>query len=217
MNDEARLKLKNMVNEYKPEETTDKIRKLKHSRKIKSDVMQMLKIKKNNSRLKMETVKKMCEKQCSFLRENYTNIFNKLFKGDLDLMLLDRFISILKDIEDGKLDQHEASAKVGAILKEIYIDSALREDKKIMYLAGIFENNEFCLITEQAKDNVNKIHHRQPVILNELDVNRYLNLELSGSDFLKESKKTKLLFHEVSKEVNKPTNNIISLIQPTKN
>ena len=130
MNDEARLKLKNMVNEYKPEETTDKIRKLKHSRKIKSDVMQMLKIKKNNSRLKMETVKKMCENQCSFLRENYTNIFNKLFKGDLDLMLLDRFISILKDIEDGKLDQHEASAKVGAILKEIYIDSALREDKK---------------------------------------------------------------------------------------
>ena len=93
----------------------------------------------------------------------------------------------------------------------------LREDKKIMYLAGIYENNEFCLITEQAKDNVNKIHHRQPVILNELDVNRYLNLELSGSDFLKESKKTKLLFHEVSKEVNKPTNNIISLIQPTKN
>ena len=130
MNDEARLKLKNMVNEYKPEETTDKIRKLKHSRKIKSDVMQMLKIKKNNSRLKMETVKKMCENQCSFLRENYTNIFNKLFKGDLDLMLLDRFISILKDIEDGKLDQHEASAQVGTILKEIYIDSALREDKK---------------------------------------------------------------------------------------
>tara|TARA_B100001029_G_C14845185_1_gene330585 strand:+ start:73 stop:699 length:627 start_codon:yes stop_codon:yes gene_type:complete len=93
----------------------------------------------------------------------------------------------------------------------------LREDKKIMYLAGIYENNEFCLITEQAKDNVNEIHHRQPVILNEVDVNRYLNLELSGSDFLKESKKTKLLFHEVSKEVNKPTNNIISLIQPTKN
>tara|TARA_B100001250_G_scaffold374968_1_gene362189 strand:+ start:315 stop:941 length:627 start_codon:yes stop_codon:yes gene_type:complete len=93
----------------------------------------------------------------------------------------------------------------------------LREDKKIMYLAGIYENNEFCLITEQAKDNVNNIHHRQPVILNEVDVNRYLNLELSGSDFLKESKKTKLLFHEVSKEVNKPTNNIISLIQPTKN
>ena len=89
----------------------------------------------------------------------------------------------------------------------------LREDKKIIFMAGIYENNEFCLITEQASKNVNEIHHRQPVILNEKDVNRYLNLELSGSDFLKECKKTNLTFYEISKEVNKPTNNSISLIQ----
>ena len=89
----------------------------------------------------------------------------------------------------------------------------LREDKKNLYMAGIYENNEFCLITENAIENVNIIHNRQPVILNETDVNRYLNLELSGSNFLKECKKTKLSFYEVSKEVNKPTNNSISLIQ----
>ena len=88
-----------------------------------------------------------------------------------------------------------------------------REDKKNMYMAGIYENNEFCLITENASENVKAIHHRQPVILNEGDVNRYLNLELSGSNFLRECKKTKLIFYEVSKEVNKPTNNSISLIQ----
>tara|TARA_Y100000590_G_scaffold460842_1_gene621117 strand:+ start:2146 stop:2772 length:627 start_codon:yes stop_codon:yes gene_type:complete len=93
----------------------------------------------------------------------------------------------------------------------------LREDKKIMYFAGIYENNEFCLITEQASDNIREIHHRQPVILNEIDVNRYLNLELNGSDFLKECKKKKLIFYEISKDVNKPTNNSISLIQQTKN
>ena len=89
----------------------------------------------------------------------------------------------------------------------------LREDKKNMYMAGIYENDEFCLITENASENINIIHHRQPVILNEADVNRYLNLELSGSNFLNECKKTKLSFYEVSKEVNKPTNNSISLIQ----
>ena len=82
-----------------------------------------------------------------------------------------------------------------------------------MYIAGIYENNEFCLITENASENVKAIHHRQPVIINEGDVNRYLNLELSGSNFLRESKKTKLSFYEVSKEVNKPINNSISLIQ----
>ena len=89
----------------------------------------------------------------------------------------------------------------------------LREDKKNIYMAGIYENDEFCLITEHASANVNIIHHRQPVILNEIDVNRYLNLELSGSNFLNECKKTRLSFYEVSKEVNKPTNNSISLIQ----
>ena len=89
----------------------------------------------------------------------------------------------------------------------------LREDKKIMYIAAIYENNQFCLITEEATRNVIDIHKRQPVILNENDVNRYLNLELDGSSFLKECKKPKLNFYEISKDVNKPTNNSISLIQ----
>ena len=89
----------------------------------------------------------------------------------------------------------------------------LREDKKTIYIAGIYENNEFCLITHQASKNVNEIHNRQPLILNENDVNRYLNLEFSGSNFLNDCKKTNLIFHEISKEVNKPTNNSNFLIQ----
>ena len=64
----------------------------------------------------------------------------------------------------------------------------LREDKKIMYIAGIFDNNQFCLITEKASKNLEEVHHRQPVIVNENDVNRYLNLELNGSFFLKNVK-----------------------------
>ena len=93
----------------------------------------------------------------------------------------------------------------------------LREDKKTMYLAAIYDNNEFCLITEQASNNVNLVHHRQPVIINESDISRYLNLELNGSSFLKECKKPKLDFYEISKDVNKPSNNSISLIQKVLN
>ena len=89
----------------------------------------------------------------------------------------------------------------------------LRDDKKMMFIAGIFEDNQFCLITEQAAENVNEIHHRQPVILNEKDINNYLNLQIDGSNFLKDSKKPKLEFYEISKDVNKPANNNISLIQ----
>ena len=89
----------------------------------------------------------------------------------------------------------------------------LREDKKMMFIAGIFEDNQFCLITEQAAVNINQVHHRQPVILNEKDINNYLNLQSDGSNFLKGANKPKLEFYQISKDVNKPTNNNISLIQ----
>ena len=89
----------------------------------------------------------------------------------------------------------------------------LREDKKMMFIAGIFEDNQFCLITEQAAVNINQVHHRQPVILNEKDINNYLNLQSDGSNFLKVANKPKLEFYQISKDVNKPTNNNISLIQ----
>ena len=88
-----------------------------------------------------------------------------------------------------------------------------RKDKKTIFFAGIYQDDQFCLITEEAKENINEIHHRQPVILNQADINRYLNLELQGSTFLKERKIPNLIFHEVSKDVNKPTNNSASLIQ----
>ena len=88
-----------------------------------------------------------------------------------------------------------------------------RKDAKPIFFAGIFEEDQFCLITEEAKDNISEIHHRQPVIIKQIDVNQYLNLDLQGSVFLKECNKPDLIFHEVSKDVNKPTNNNVSLIQ----
>ena len=88
-----------------------------------------------------------------------------------------------------------------------------RKDTNPIFFAGIYDEDQFCLITEEANENIKEIHHRQPVIINQTDVNRYLNLELNGSTFLKECSKPKLIFHEVSKDVNKPTNNSASLIQ----
>ena len=89
----------------------------------------------------------------------------------------------------------------------------MRTDSNTIYFAGIFEDNQFCLITEEAKENIKDVHHRQPVILNQTDVNSYLNLELQGSVFLNERKVPNLVYYEVSKDVNKPTNNSASLIQ----
>jgi nitrous oxide reductase len=133
MDDGTRLQLEKLIKEYDTEETTDKIRGLKHSKKIRDDINVMERLKQTHSRMREktpDTFKQMCVTQCSFLFTNYTNIFNKLFKDEIDLNIMKDFLEILYNIEQGKLDQHEGSYKVGMILKELYIDSALRNEKR---------------------------------------------------------------------------------------
>ena len=88
-----------------------------------------------------------------------------------------------------------------------------RNDKKTIFIAAIYDEGQFCMITEEASQNISEIHHRQPVILYEKDIDKYLNIEHFGSTFLKDCNKASLNFHEISKDVNKPTNNSASLIQ----
>jgi len=128
---ESRLNLERMIKEYKPEETTDKIRTLKHSQKIHQDVERMLKIQKDYKRLDFKTQERLIQKQCNFLYTHYFNLFNRLVKKELDLNRLYKLILTLQKIENGELDQHEASVHVGQILKKMYIDSAVRKQKKI--------------------------------------------------------------------------------------
>jgi hypothetical protein len=78
----------------------------------------------------------MCVNRCSFLFNNYTDIFNKVKKDEIDLEILGRLLGVLKMIEDGKAGQHEASVEVGKLLKQIYIDSALKKSEKLDKLHG---------------------------------------------------------------------------------
>jgi hypothetical protein len=40
-------------------------------------------------------------------------------------------LDVLKKIEIGELDQHEAAFQVGTLLKKLYIDSALKKAEKL--------------------------------------------------------------------------------------
>ena len=133
MDKDQRLNLKNMIKEYNSEETTDKIRQLKHSKSIRTDILKLNAFKRKYSRLARTNkaqYKSMAEKQCAFLYNNYTNIFHRHLKNELDIKILLKFVEILERIEDGDIDQHDGSFEVGTILKKLYIDSALRQDNK---------------------------------------------------------------------------------------
>mgnify|MGYP003328860408 FL=1 len=69
-------------------------------------------------------------KECTFLFQNYTDIYNKLIKNELNVEILNKFLDALELIEKGEVDQHEASVKVGSYLKELYVDSALKKAEK---------------------------------------------------------------------------------------
>ena len=43
---------------------------------------------------------------------------------------MDKFLVTLKKIESNEINQHEGSYIIGEYLKQIYIDSALKEDKQ---------------------------------------------------------------------------------------
>ena len=90
-----------------------------------------------------------------------------------------------------------------------------RKDNKTLYFAGIFQSNEFSIITQTASDNVSLVHHRQPVIIDENDINNYLELKTESSHFLENYQYPELEFHKISKNVNNPTNNNKFLIERT--
>lgn len=146
MDDTDRLNLRKMLaSNSDVKDNTIKIRELQHSDAIRADVETMLKIKKEYARLALSNPQQfdaICTSRCSFLFNNYTDIFNKLKKDEIDLGILSKLLFVLKLIETGKLDQHEGSYEVGKLLKQIYVDSALRKAEHLDKKHEKHENRE---------------------------------------------------------------------------
>ena len=131
MNKDERLNLAKMINVNNVKDQTENIKKLKHSGLLLQDVKRMCEIKKKYSRLGKETISDMCFSQCSFMSRQYMDIYNKLLKDELNVVILYAFIAKLRDIEEGRSDQHEASFEIGKLLKKLYIDSALLKAERL--------------------------------------------------------------------------------------
>lgn len=148
LSSEERINLKGLIQQSDCENNTDQIRRLKHSVRILDDVRKLEKVQRDNAEL-MQTnpdgYMELCKTECAFLFNNYTEIFNKLLKDELDMTILAKMLIVLKMIEDEKVDQHEGSVMVGKILKELYVDSAIkhadrldkeREEEKVPKVEG---------------------------------------------------------------------------------
>ncbi len=89
-----------------------------------------------------------------------------------------------------------------------------RMNNELMYFAGIFENNEFSIITREATGENSKIHHRQPLIIGKSKINDFLNLNNDAIKVLNSIKPPNLSYYQISLEINNPKNNFKKLIEP---
>jgi len=130
MNEKERLQLNKMIKVNNVEDQTEQIRKLKHSVLLKKEINNFLllkeKYRENPEQLLNESIL-----NCNFLYNNYTDIYNRIKKDEINIDLLFHFIHVLSQIEEGMIDQHDGSFMIGKLLKEIYVDSALKKSEKL--------------------------------------------------------------------------------------
>jgi hypothetical protein len=135
MDANQKLHLQKMITANNVEDTTDLIRKLKHSHVLREDVNNLIMLKakypEDQESLHLEGMT-----ECNFLFTYYTDLYNKIRKDEIDLKILFKAFDVLRDIEDGKIDQHEGAYAFGSLLKKVYVDSALKKAEKLNAESG---------------------------------------------------------------------------------
>jgi hypothetical protein len=131
---EERLNLKKMIAQSKEfVDHTEDIRRLKHSGLLLDSLRDIEKLKRAEKTLREsnpEEFRVLCQNTAPLMYKLYTDLFNKLVNDELNLVILIKLIRVLEMVEQGQVDQTEGSAMVGQMLKEMYIDSALRAGEK---------------------------------------------------------------------------------------
>lgn len=129
-----RIELERMLRENHVEDTTAKIRTLKHSKPIRECLVLIERMKREYPRIYQNNYAQFEQMVQSrggaWLWSNYTNIYNKLMKNQINPQVVFSMVEVLEQIEQGKLDQHEASVVVGKLLKHIFVDGAIHQDGK---------------------------------------------------------------------------------------
>jgi len=156
MKQQERLDLKRLMNASSDyEDNTEGIRRLKHSDLIIVDIKKIEMYKdtmKHVRRRSQDEFYKYCQSKCTFLYNQYTDIFNRLVKDELDIPLMYQMLETLKKIEDGKIDQQEGSVVIGKILHKIFVESALKHRNNVELSLADKGNDEVEVEKNEGKN-----------------------------------------------------------------
>jgi hypothetical protein len=112
-------------------DNTDGIRRLKHSDLIAADMKKLQDLKVSHASMRSsfpDDFSNLCQKKCSFLFNAYTDIYNRLFKDQLDVDLMLDALRTLKQVETGKINQQEGSIIMGKLFYKVFVSNAIRHE-----------------------------------------------------------------------------------------
>ena len=122
--------LKKMAESSKFVDMTDRIRDVKHSGQLKKSIYHLMEFKKRHLGL-LTSNKPLFEetlmREDNFLFLNYMELYTTLLKTDVEPDIMNAVLTCLEQIETGECNQHEASVRVGTLLKSIYIDKVIQD------------------------------------------------------------------------------------------
>ena len=135
MNLDERLNLKKMIsNSQEFVDHTEEIRRVKHSGLLLNSMRDIEKLKRANRDIQLSdpaSFEMMCREVAPLMYDLYRDIFRKLVKDEINLAIMVKLIRVLELIEQGQIDQNEGSVMVGKVLKDLYVDSAVREGERL--------------------------------------------------------------------------------------
>ena len=129
---QERLDLKRLIHTHNCDDNTEHIRRVKHSSLIQKDIMALVQFLRSSAGADAD--EQEAQTVAPFLYANYTDIFRRVLRHEINYDILSKVLNVLRAIENEEVDQHEGSVLVGKVLKEFYVDSAIRHgdnlDKK---------------------------------------------------------------------------------------
>ena len=130
------INLKSLINNNDYQDNTQHIRKAKISSALRKDTEHFQRLKQTWQGTQESLVEK-AQKECSFLFMNHTDLFNRMIKDELDMPIFTKILDALQSIENGAETQDSASANIGQMLADLYVNSALKRAEHLDAKNGI--------------------------------------------------------------------------------
>ena len=117
LNDDERLNLKKLVTEMEGEDNTHNIRRIKHSVPMRDDIRIIDTLKNTHADMRQrspEEFNALCQSKCSFLYNNYTDIYNKIISDELDMTIMTKYQELMQKGSIWTAKMSEMSSDFGA-------------------------------------------------------------------------------------------------------